>query len=245
MTTIQHKIFAKLKSRIKKAPFISAVAAIIWRNIHPHQNFQGSSNYWNSRYANGGTSGSGSFNHLAQFKADTINGFTRHNNVLSVIEFGCGDGNQLQLASYNSYIGLDVSEHVINICREKFKADESKTFNLIRDYNNNTAELALSLDVIYHLVEDNIFDDYMHQLFKSSRRFIIIYSSNNTALNKMGFGSHVKHRNFTAWVSKNAPEWALVDVLKNRYPYSSSDPDQTSLADFYFYQLPVPGLSPK
>ena len=31
--------------------------------------------YWNNRYAKGGTSGEGSYNHLAQFKGDVINNF--------------------------------------------------------------------------------------------------------------------------------------------------------------------------
>lgn len=41
------------------------------------------------------------------------------------------------------------------------------------------ADLSLSLDVIYHLVEDEVFETYINTLFKSARRYVIIYSSNS------------------------------------------------------------------
>jgi hypothetical protein len=36
----------------------------------------------------------------------------------------------------------------------------------------------LSLDVIYHLVETEMFDLHMIHLFQSASRFVIIYSTN-------------------------------------------------------------------
>lgn len=45
-------------------------------------------------------------------------------------------------------------------------------------YANETADLTLSLDVIYHLIEDNVFFTYMDRLFDSSTKFVIIYSLN-------------------------------------------------------------------
>ncbi len=85
--------------------------------------FPGSANYWNSRYKRGGNSGAGSYNRLADFKAKVLNEFCDHNNIQKVIEFGCGDGNQLSLANYKEYIGFDVAQKSIDLCREKF--DES------------------------------------------------------------------------------------------------------------------------
>ena len=37
------------------------------------------------------------------------------------------------------------------------------------------AELALSLDVIYHLVEDTVYESYMGQLFDSATKYVIVY----------------------------------------------------------------------
>ena len=53
--------------------------------------------YWENRYKNNGNSGAGSYGRLAEFKADVINNFIAENKITSVIEFGCGDGNQLSL----------------------------------------------------------------------------------------------------------------------------------------------------
>ena len=40
------------------------------------------------------------------------------------------------------------------------------------------ADMAISLDVLFHLVEDEIFERYIRNLFSSAQRFVVIYSSN-------------------------------------------------------------------
>jgi len=97
-----------------------------------------------------------------------------------VIDFGCGDGNQLSLANYSKYIGFDVSPTAIKVCKKRFAHDNSKSFFLygslcfVDNHNIFQADLTLSLDVIYHLIEDDLFNDYMISLFSSSKRFVII-----------------------------------------------------------------------
>jgi hypothetical protein len=97
---------------------------------------------------------------------------------------------------------------------------------------NDRAELALSLDVIYHLVEDDVFDGYMRQLFDAATKHTIVYASNE---DKSWPDPHVRHRNFTNWVERNKPEFALVETIANAYPYSEDDPTNTSFADFYVF----------
>ena len=91
--------------------------------------FPGSAEYWEKRYASGGSSGKGSYGRLSEFKAEVINNFVSKHGVESVIEFGCGDGNQLKLAKYPAYVGLDVSEKAVALCKEKFNNDISKSRN--------------------------------------------------------------------------------------------------------------------
>jgi hypothetical protein len=55
-----------------------------------------SAGYWEKRYRRNGNSGSGSYGKLAEYKATVINGFVAANNIQQVMEFGCGDGNQLK-----------------------------------------------------------------------------------------------------------------------------------------------------
>lgn len=84
----------------------------IWRRLK----FTNSKSYWESRYQKGGNSGFGSYGRLAKFKAEVLNDFVAKNSIQSVMEFGCGDGNQLKLAVYPKYIGLDVSPKAIKRC---------------------------------------------------------------------------------------------------------------------------------
>lgn len=198
------------------------------------QRFPGSASYWQARYASGSNSGVGSYGPFAEFKAEVLNRFVADNSIKSVIEFGCGDGNQLCLATYPTYTGLDVSDAAVTVCRDLFRADCTKAFHLMADYDGQQAELALSLDVIYHLVEDDVYDRYMHTLFSASCRFVVVYSSNHD-VNRGLKGTHVRHRMFTNWVSANAPSWRLIRHIPNRYPYKG-DYQTGSFADFFIFQ---------
>lgn len=181
-----------------------------------------------------GASGAGSYNNLAAFKAEILNEFVKEHKLQNILEFGCGDGNQLSLASYSYYVGLDVSQTAITYVKEKFSSDKTKEFYLVDDYDfrKKKAELSLSLDVIYHLIEDGVFEEYMHNLFESSNLFVGIYASNEEKL----WASHVKHRKFSAWIEQNAKEWKLYRFVPNKYPFDEKNPNHTSFADFYFYK---------
>lgn len=200
--------------------------------------FASSAQYWDERYRLQGNSGAGSYGRLAQFKAEVINCFVEHQSVSSVMEFGCGDGNQLSLARYPRYVGYDVAESALELCRTRFADDASKTFSLAPSWQGEEAELVLSLDVIYHLVEDEVFERYMTTLFRAATRFVIVYASNDEGLNRL-LGSHVKHvrhRKFTDWIAANiAAPWRLMGFVPNIYPFSRHDQENTSFADFYIF----------
>jgi SAM-dependent methyltransferase len=170
---------------------------------------------------------------MAAFKAEVLNRFVRDNSVQSVIEFGCGDGNQLRLADYPRYIGYDVSIDVVETCRAIFREDPTKRFDLLKDYDGNQADLTLSLDVVYHLVEDEVFEDHMKQIFDATTRIVAVYSS-DTDDNSAAILSHIRHRKFTTWVSANRPDWLLLERILNKYPYNG-DHRSSSFADFHFF----------
>ncbi|KGQ18848.1 Sulfotransferase [Lysobacter dokdonensis DS-58] len=196
--------------------------------------FRSSASYWDQRYREGGNSGPGSYAHLAQFKADVLNDFVARQSVHSVVEFGCGDGNQLTLAQYPDYTGYDVSPRAVEICREKFAHDPSKRFETVDSFDGRRADLSLSLDVIFHLVEDAVFDDYMRRLFAAGGRFVGIYAS-NAERSLQPEAPHVKHRKFSDWIDAHAPEWELFEHVPNRFP-DDGDFRTTSFAEFFFYR---------
>jgi hypothetical protein len=221
-------MLASVKSFLKNVPVIGP-GLVQLRRAH----FRTSVDYWEKRYRKGGDSGPGSYNRLAEFKANFLNTFVQQHHVASVIEHGSGDGAQLKLARYPAYTGVDVSPKAIEICRTLFANDPTKRFFEASLLPTGTkADLALSLDVIYHLVEDHVFDDYMRKLFASGSRFVVVYSSNIT---KDWHYKHVHHRAFTDWVAKHQPQWFLQSKIPNEYPYDPSNPDDTSFSDFYVF----------
>lgn len=210
----------KIKSRIK--------------NIIGYKKFVNSANFWEKRYQSGGNSGTGSYNNLAEFKARVINKFVNDNSVNSVIEFGCGDGNQLKYFDFKNYTGIDVSPFILEKCKEEFAGDISKKFYTSKEYKPSKSDLALSLDVIYHLVEDEVYNSYMTDLVNSSSAYLIIYSSNDSNHKDNDLVPHVRHRTFTKWMEHNAKEFKLKKQIPNEFPYNG-DGNITSLADFYIY----------
>ncbi len=198
--------------------------------------------YWEARYAQGGNSGWGSYGPLSEFKAEVLNHFIEHRAIQSVVELGCGDGNQLSLLRCSNYTGLDISSKAMELCQTRFLGDSTRRFVLYRpsitEMDALRSDLALSLDVIYHLVEDTAFRRYMTDLFRVATRYVIIYSDN---VDRPGESVHIRHRKFSAWIESNCPNWKLLEHIPNPYPYNP-DKDSgkgTSWADFWIYELPA------
>ena len=176
-----------------------------------------SKDYWNNRYIKGQTSGSGSYNNLAQFKADVINNFIEKTEINSVVDYGVGDGNQLKLFNTEKllYTGIDVSEFIISKCKEEFKDDKTKRFIHTDNIDNELkGELVLSCDVIYHLIEDCVYEEYMKNLFSMSKKYVIIYAKNED----INHVTHVKFRKFSNYIKSNLPEWQLIKHIPNKFP---------------------------
>jgi len=201
-----------IKELIRPLPGVREISLLRQRMAYSN-----SARFWEENYAQGFTSGNGSYGALAEGKRRYLNDMVTEQAVRSVIEFGCGDGNQLSLANYPSYIGLDVSRTAIGLCQHRFADDSTKSFFL---YDGTcftdraglfTADLALSLDVVYHLTEDAVYEAYLTHLFAGGRRLVVVYSTNREI---GGTAPHVRHRHFTPWVEANCPRWRLASVTK-------------------------------
>lgn len=189
--------------------------------------------YWERRYASGGNSGDGSYGRLAEFKAVFINNLIKEKNIQSAVELGCGDGHQLSIIHYPTYIGLDVSATIIEQCKKKFETDKSKKFAVYQPGSATPdidlqAELSLSLDVLYHIVEEKNYLQYLDDLFKLSEKYVVIYSTNFYKKET----EHVLHRKFTD-VAAQFSNWKMVQQTSNPYP---GDNEQESMADFFVFE---------
>jgi hypothetical protein len=207
---------------------------VAWRVPSPAQPTPtlDSAQYWRDRYRAGGDSGAGSYGSLADFKAELVNAFVREHDIASVIEFGCGDGAQLALADYPIYLGFDVADESIELCRSKFAQDTTKAFRNAATWDYERADLTLSLDVIFHLIEDDVFHDYMRRLFASAERYVIVYSSNHESDQP---AAHVKHHRFTDWIDVYHADFKLVRRVPNPYPLVADDQTE-SFSDFFIFE---------
>jgi SAM-dependent methyltransferase len=189
--------------------------------------------YWEARYRAGGHSGAGSYGRLADFKAAFINGLVAANRIASVLDLGCGDGNLLSLLRVPAYTGVDVAPSTLAACTARFAGRTGISFlPYDRLEAAGTAELGLSIDVIYHLIEDTVFAGYMGALFGHASRFVLIYASN---VDLAWPSPHVRHRRFSDHVAWAHPDWRLLAHVPNRYPFDPARPEDTSFADFYLF----------
>lgn len=179
--------------------------------------FRSSGRYWERRYARGGTSGAGSSGAAARWKASVANRWVAELGVTSVVDLGCGDGNQLALADYPRYLGIDRSPTAVRRCIARFRGDPTKSFlryepgQLVDPAGWLRGDLALSMEVIFHLVEDEVFEDYMRLLFASAERYVLICNNDFDHHSAHGdLAPHLRYREFTVWVEQHHPEWELL-----------------------------------
>lgn len=225
----------RLKAALERAPVAGPAFGAV-RGWLRRRRFGSSAGYWERRYQKGRTSGPGSYSQAARFKAEVLNAFVREKGIRSVVEFGCGDGGQLSLAEYPRYVGVDVSRTAVDLCKRKFGGDPTKAFyhsSALPAAEALRAELALSLEVVFHLVEDEVFRDYMARLFGAAERYVVIFSSN---LDEPGRYPHVRHRNFGAYVEQHFPAWRLLRKIETPRPAGGEDARKAPVSDFYIYE---------
>ena len=178
-----------------------------------------SAKFWDLHYRAHGTSGPGSRGEAAAVKAREVNRIVETYDIDSVVEFGCGDGYQLGKLSIPTYIGLDVSPTALRLCIDAFGTDTTKTF-LHYDqgcWRDNLrivhADMALSMDVIFHLVEDDVFERYMEDLFAAADRYVLIYATDGPK--PVREPRFTRHRAFSEWVAVHMPDWRPIERVDN------------------------------
>lgn len=217
-------------------PFLPTIRRMIAPPVDSVE-FKSSDQYWKERYQKGGNSGEGSYGPLAQYKASFINDFCRENAVKSAIEFGCGDGNQASMLDVPNYLGVDISEECIAWARSHIRKDNWR-FETLEEHlgsEQEPVELGLSLDVIYHLVEDEVYLSYLRNLCGSASRFLLVYASNLEAYDPEV--PHVRHRLVVADIQRLHPEWTFVRTDRNPLAIEhNNNREYGSFADFHLFE---------
>ena len=78
---------------------------------------------------------------------------------------------------------------------------------LPEEVQGRSYDVALSLDVVFHLLEDELFESYMRHLFLLAREAVVIAGVDVD--DPLAGILHMRHHHFTRWVREHEPEWAL------------------------------------
>lgn len=167
--------------------------------------------YWDERYRAGSTSGAGSEGDCARLKASVVNWIIAHHRVKSVIDWGCGDGEVLKLITREvNYTGIDASPTIIQ--RHKHSDPREDRFKGSRYFHVDhpavegiTADMALSLDVLFHFPDDESYRAYLNRVFASARRVVLIHATNHDG------GRTARHVRWRRWEDDVPADWRVTE----------------------------------
>jgi SAM-dependent methyltransferase len=171
-----------------------------------------------------------------------------------VVEFGCGDG-ALAATMYDlSYLGADISPDAIDMARRRIAAmpmpKPTADFLLLEHQSpealaqqvcqklGQKPDIVLSCDVIFHLVEDDVFDAYMARLLGCGAQYAVIYSTEGT---RGGGSAHVRHRQYQPSLVNAGWEEITSEVMGQWAPAFDSRGD---LKRFRIFTAPPPRFGP-
>lgn len=185
--------------------------------------------YWERRYRDGRTSGAGSEGDEGAYKAAYLSKFIADHDVKTVVDWGCGDGQVLELVDLHGayYRGMDISPTIVDRMTVKFPLLDFSVPTRRGRHVGSPFDLALSFDVLFHLPDEVDYTDYLGQLFGSAEKFVMIYSTNYAGGRT---ARHVYRREFTPDVAELFPDWELTTV---------ETPLREGLASFFVYEKKV------
>lgn len=137
------------------------------------------------------------------------------NKCRSVIEVWCWDGNNLSLYRIQDYVGLDISESVINKCKEIFAWDDDKFFFVYSWKEIYRADVVLCLDVLLHVFPKKKWEDMIKHCIDMAEKYVIFY----TFPKGNAWAKHINDYNFEEYILSL---WYKVDRIDKEPPHSQS-----------------------
>lgn len=142
--------------------------------------------YWDSRYAQGGNSGYGSYGEQLVKKLHWLDNLT----IESISEIGCGDFNfgkhLLELYPKASYTGYDISPTIVSRNRQLYPQ-----YSFTNDPILPHADLLLCIDVLFHILDENELEA-MYKRLEGYTKYLAVTAYEREE--KMD--AHVRIRNF-------------------------------------------------
>jgi len=162
--------------------------------------------YWNERFKLRKNVGWGSHpkSNWYKQKKDAVRRVLDKDNVLKVLDICCGDCKfiaELPQFQNNSieYVGIEPTKSIYNQITKEFP---DKTFlnitipELIKTTMNEEFDLIICYDMLFHLVDDKLYDDFIKWMFNRKTKFVIVsYSDVPEKIQKSEAGHYIP-RNF-------------------------------------------------
>lgn len=162
--------------------------------------------HWSRRWRAAADSGAGAIVGDGVDKARFVSDFVKEQEVASVIDWGCGEGEVLEKLDLHGveYTGVETSAAAVERMRRRFAERPEHTFTLPHGCDRwERRELALSLEALPRCSGEREYDDHLAKLFGSSRRFVLIGTADDAA------ARHVRPRSIVRDVAERFPEWEL------------------------------------
>mmetsp|Transcript_39926 Transcript_39926/g.99901 ORF Transcript_39926/g.99901 Transcript_39926/m.99901 type:complete len:143 (-) Transcript_39926:164-592(-) len=109
-----------------------------------------------------------------------------------------------------------MSPTVIKQTARLFRDDPTKSFirydpsSFVDNSCALSGDLALSLDVLFHFVQKDMYHQYLCHLFDAARKYVAIYAIDEELPR---LAAHVKTRKFSQWVNTYAQEFELIQHI--------------------------------
>jgi SAM-dependent methyltransferase len=131
------------------------------------------------------------------------------NEVQSVLDLGCGDGFVASMIEVEQYVGFDLSESALKIARERMPNHRflSVTPRLMK------FDLMVSMDVMHHLVTEEVYRSYLKVLFSDLSDLVLVYGTNH----RLSGRPHVLHREWMNDVPKGWQSHELPSRFKKAW----------------------------
>lgn len=175
--------------------------------------------YWENRHVKRRgqikAEGRGSCGRLLIRKIQMVNQLLADTKAMSVLDLGCGTALVGRELNVKRYIGADVSPTALEGARTRLADLEDWELHVLNEHTPALhADVAISMDVIYHLLSDTDYTAYLSRMFRSARKEVGVYSTDHDS----PANDHVRHRNFSRDVAERFPDWVLVSSHPPRWP---------------------------
>ncbi len=131
--------------------------------------------FWNFRYQHDPVlgSGRGSRGEFLKHKQELLRPFADSFEDADIVEVGFGDLETSRGLPFKNYRGIDTSREAVKIASQK-KPDWNFSVGLADNLPSKSADLAICLDVLFHVPKKQDYENIIMQLIRVSRKSILV-----------------------------------------------------------------------